>query len=43
MERIVVRREYADVGAVTEFGNFEESLAEVKRLAKERGIPLAEA
>jgi hypothetical protein len=43
VERIVVRRKYADVGGVTEFGNFEESLAEVKRLAKERGIPLAEA
>lgn len=39
VERIVVRHQYSGNGAQTGAGTFEEALAEVQRLAAERGIP----
>ncbi len=39
VERIVLRHEYASVGVEPRFRSIEEGLAEVMRLAREKGIP----
>jgi len=39
VERIVLRREYASAGVEPRFKSIEEGLAEVMRLAREKGIP----